>query len=484
MPRRQRQAVIFIHGIGDQRPMGSLRAFLDNIGLGAYWSKPDRLSGSFELRRFALPRTRSRPATDFFELYWAHHFEDGEIRQTLAWAARLVFKRPFWALNRTLRPVIGMLQVFSGLLVLLALWLLVRALLSAELATLWESWQAYAAAVLLVVNVLLGRFVRTSLADAARYLTPRPANVNARNAIRHDGVTLLRRLHTSGNFERVVIVGHSLGSVIGYDIVRYVWDEMRTPDVSRAGRQPAARAFDAGSAALGEPPGPAEVEAFQEAQHRLWRENRSRGVPWLVTDFITLGSPLAHADLILTDRHVTLERRQLQREYPTCPPVIDERDGSSMYQSAFSADGVTRSFLVGHHGAPFGPTRWTNLYFPVSHLVMGDLVGGPLAPLFGPGVRDVAVRPGGRGRWKQFHRRLFPFSHSAYWRAAPEGSSSATARRRQDDRRSGTREAAATLRAALALDTERAGHQRPDAEPAATTAPASATRRLDEAQRT
>ena len=39
----------------------------------------------------------------------------------------------------------------------------------------------------------------------------------------------------------------------------------------------------------------------------------------------------------------------------------------------------------------FAPTRWTNLYFPCSAIFKGDVVGGPIAPVFGNGVKDVAV---------------------------------------------------------------------------------------------
>lgn len=54
----------------------------------------------------------------------------------------------------------------------------------------------------------------------------------------------------------------------------------------------------------------------------------------------------------------------------------------------------------------FGPTRWTNLFFPSSFIVFGDLIGGPLGPLFGRGIRDCPVRT---------TQRLGLFSHTLYW---------------------------------------------------------------------
>jgi hypothetical protein len=55
--------------------------------------------------------------------------------------------------------------------------------------------------------------------DAARYLSPAPANVAVRQAIRSAAIDLLEGLHddpTWRRYHRVILVGHSLGSVIGY----------------------------------------------------------------------------------------------------------------------------------------------------------------------------------------------------------------------------------------------------------------------------
>src|SRR5690606_29229619 len=72
---------------------------------------------------------------------------------------------------------------------------------------------------------------------AERYLTPDPGNIAARTAIRTEGLTLLRRLHEVGIYDRVAVVGHSLGSVIGYDVLRLFWDQARWPTFERAGPQ-------------------------------------------------------------------------------------------------------------------------------------------------------------------------------------------------------------------------------------------------------
>ena len=55
-----RQAVVIVHGIGEQRPMATLRAFVagalgeDKEALGKFvFSKPDRIDDTLELRRLS-----------------------------------------------------------------------------------------------------------------------------------------------------------------------------------------------------------------------------------------------------------------------------------------------------------------------------------------------------------------------------------------------------------------------------------------------
>jgi adenosylmethionine-8-amino-7-oxononanoate aminotransferase len=75
------------------------------------------------------------------------------------------------------------------------------------------------------------------------------------------------------------------------------------------------------------------------------------------------------------------------------------------------------AFQDGYHGdtagaaslgaaAMFGPTRWTNLFFPCRALVWGDVVGGPLSGVMGEHIRDVPVST----------RQHFGFlTHTLYW---------------------------------------------------------------------
>ena len=105
------------------------------------------------------------------------------------------------------------------------------------------------------------------------------------------------------------------------------------------------------------------------------------GKPWLVTDLITLGSPLAHAQLLLARTQKELRNRQNERELPTCPPIPDNRTFS--YRLTYDVAGEKRTIFVLHHAAAFACTRWTNLYFAARWGFFGVLVGGPLRQIFG-----------------------------------------------------------------------------------------------------
>lgn len=464
-----RQAVVLIHGIGEQMPVATLRSFVMGLGYTDFNNKPDRFSPGFELRRMTLKKDVSRTPVDFFEFYWAHHLEHGQLRETLLWTAKLVARRPFWRHNAGLRGAIGVAQVTALLLVALVCWGLVSALVEGELSGVFKAWSSTLGVVSLILNFVAGGFITNSLADAPRYLTPAPSNIEGRNAIRAEGLALLRSLHESGDYQRIVIVGHSLGSVIGFDLIRLLWDEMRHPDPLQPSRLVEERTIEVAAAAARQATEVKHTDAWQKSQYRLWRECRSRGMTWLITDFITLGSPLAHGSFLLESNEwwrsrtgPTLSDRQHEQEVPTCPP--DERCGNIFYDANYSdpAYGKRRT-RVAHHAAPFAVTRWTNLYFPVKRF-HGDPVGGPLAPEFGAGIRDIPVRthPEKARTWAGLYLR----AHVRYWRpdAAPVSSK---AERDQIDEETGTYFAVGRLKDALGLKIEKARLKYPPADPVA-----------------
>jgi hypothetical protein len=67
--------------------------------------------------------------------------------------------------------------------------------------------------------------------------------------------------------------------------------------------------------------------------------------------------------------------------------------------------------VLGSH-SPFAVTRWTNLWFPVTRGALhGDWFGGALRPLFGPGIRDIAVHGNKPERFKRGSAHTEYFRH-------------------------------------------------------------------------
>ncbi|MDG4475797.1 hypothetical protein [Thiovibrio frasassiensis] len=426
---RPKQAVVVIHGIGEQRPMETLRSFVEAVlpetlksAQKKYRSKPDQMSESFELRCLQAPKDREahRPITEFYEYYWAHHMRDSKYGSVFSWLGGLLLRRP-WKIPRKLLPIYFV--TYSGLL--LAAAILIWGLfdqtsqsLMARFTVLYEKKQLYFALAVLVLQAIGSRFLLGYVADAARYLTPSPDNIDERNKIRAEGIKLLRALHKSEKYFRIIVVGHSLGSVIGYDMIRHLWMELRESHNPCPKKQPEALGFDGVAAQLqhGTPTvDSSEVEAFQQKQHELWREHREVGIPWLVTDFITVGSPLTHATLLMAEDPQSFEQRKIEFEFPCCPPASSEE---THYQKNYESPEYSHpvSVRIPNHGAPFASTRWTNLFFPYRMGILGDLIGGPLAGSFGRGIRDVPVRSGHGG----FLRKTL-YSHVCYWKPPEEG---------------------------------------------------------------
>lgn len=268
-------------------------------------------------------------------------------------------------------------------------------------------------------------FLQPYLGDAARYFRGSPANVAVRREIRKQAVDLLDRLHASGRYDRIIVVAHSLGSVIAYDMLRAyfsrICDELPRPselgaevaEIDRATWQPAGEASKQDKKSLREKArkAVASMAAVTDAPTSAGPRRKS----WLVTDFVTLGAALTHANFLMCvgksepDLQKDFARRVSEREFPTCPPALLDNDGVLSFINPRTGQ---REF---HHGALFGLTRWTNIYFPLEQVFWGDAIGGPLAPIFGSHIADVAVstRTAGGADF---------FTHTAYWKTdCPEG---------------------------------------------------------------
>ena len=119
-------------------------------------------------------------------------------------------------------------------------------------------------------------------------------------------------------------------------------------------------------------------------QSVMWREQRCIGVEWKITNFVTLGSPLAHASFLMADGPSDLAERVSQREFPTCPPQPnDARDLQYGKPLLVAKNGGT----LLHHAALFACTRWTNLYFE------RDIIGGAIEDILGHGITNRRLEP-------------------------------------------------------------------------------------------
>jgi hypothetical protein len=162
--------------------------------------------------------------------------------------------------------------------------------------------------------------------------------------------------------------------------------------------------------------------AYQAQQARALEEWRALGNPWNITDFVTLGSPLTHAEFLIADDLDDLRDLQQRRVVPSCPPTL-EFDRSMQRRFFTYRSGWLRG--VGdnadpdaprypHHGAVFAFTRWTNLFSPSQLIVKGDMISGKVAGQFAAdldgkraeGARDIPVLTEGL------------ITHTHYWNGA------------------------------------------------------------------
>lgn len=523
---RAKQAVVIVHGIGEQRLLSTLRSFAEAVWGGStvpnesdkglhhdMWIVPDTRAGLMELARIRTRSVQGR-ATDFYELYWADKLTGNTLAQLRTWIFTLLLRWPhqvpkeivglwlgLWAVTLLVvglfvwvgkdASLAGLLNAISGdwlgpaavantpmwlriacsvgVAVILA-WVGIRYLraslrdwagadekfrstwqgetaIQASLpawlgwiaalavpvaagyaAYLWVPWAALPGLNLILIGaavaatVVLTKLVVPYLGDVARYVRTAPDAVSARADIRERGLELMRALHgvrdplatksyDYGNqkpYDRIIVVGHSLGSIIAYDVLRLFWEE-----IGPTGQNPpssavlgALRSVDTYCRTkLGQPQevDPATYRLHQKAviDELQLAAAKTPGRNWLISDFVTLGSPLTHADfLVTTDRH-EFEKRKAERQLPVAPPMLEPVRDSFLYTSG--------TVTAAHHAAMFSATRWVNIFDPRRLGLFGDLVGGPCKPNFGPGLVDVPVQLD-RGGW--FGR---VFTHTKYW---------------------------------------------------------------------
>lgn len=410
--RPKKQAVLLIHGIGEQRPMATLWKLVEVVWLKApliagaperrVYSEPDEISGVFELRRLSTNANAQGKRTDFFEFYWAHLMEGTHWSEVFSWLVRLAL-RPRAVLPPNLHKPWRLLHLIAAAGLLVALLSMSTGALAGAHGQIGALIAILAAGTMLAALLAIANhmFFTPVLGDAARYFRPSPRNVPCRQAIRQKGLELLEALHDSGKYDRIILVGHSLGGVIAYELALLMWGK-RNRETARPGplQDAIVNAETAARALCDAPDDPALFAAWREAQEGLGRalkRERQDGKPlWLISDLVTLGCPLGHAPTLMADTPEDFRQALRRREFAACPPQFEDfgeagRRFSYCRRPADAESGIATPRAL-HNSAVFAAMRWSNIFFPVSGWVRGDFVGGPAAPVYGPGVADVPAQ--------------------------------------------------------------------------------------------
>ena len=456
--------MVVVHGIGNQQPMDTVSALVANVfGKTSDLTPParverrlDRDAEYLDLHRPVLIESRGWPRTDFFELYWQPTFGTGETGAVLRWMVRLLLTN---ARGSQLRRVVWTVRAIIALAALVVAAIAAACWLLLDPENPYVRWVLTAVPVALALGALravakkmASSVLTTSVADAQRWFNPAIADYVQRDKVRRDARDLLLTLHRHQDrneeplYDRIIIVAHSLGSVIAYDAIRLVFDELRQPREDGHGggsgeladRQPKAWNFLTAVPGKQDPPRPLPAgRDYHAVQTELQKEQLRMGVPWRVSDFITLGSPLTHAQDLLATKRESFESRKEEQELPACPPLGEQQNRESVWsragrpvQAAAGADGsgpvafYRTEFdgpLIAHEASPFATTRWTNLYFPLTRWLGGDPVGGPVAPVFGRGVVDIPVEISAPRKSRDRVLRTPVAAHTRYWRRDSPG---------------------------------------------------------------
>jgi hypothetical protein len=472
-----KQAIVVIHGMGEQKPMDTIKNFAHAVwtadsevhdnGLrdsGEIWSKPDDRTGSLELRR--LTTRESTPIQegtypggarqDFYELYWADLSGGSTLGDVQNWVRMLLLRNPFTRVPRRMMTAWLVLWIVVLVILLLVSAAALPAPAPAPPApelydfSLWNyppyRWLAPIPGWILAgIVAVLGYFAHTwvvaSFGRVVRYTRALPDNIAARKAIRERGLALFDDLHRA-EYDRIIVVGHSLGSLLAYDLVSYYWaTHAASYTVSKAATDEFALLCTleklAGSLATEKNDAGREtlLNQYREVQRAFCRLLRTRPRPtkkeepdrrWLITDLITVGCPLGHTDFLLANSPRDRAERVAARELAICPPIREELDPA--VREAARTDGLPlagdRPALFSfptktagewqlHHAAQFAAVRWTNIHDPARLVAFGDVISAPAAPIFGDGVIDIDLR--------KLRGQSLRFTHTRYWAEAKPG---------------------------------------------------------------
>jgi hypothetical protein len=417
--------------MGEQRPNDILYQFVDAaLGDNAVGrnttrtivNRPDKITESYDSRRIqVVDETKdpngdiSRVITEFYEYHWAHLMRGNKLVHLLPLAKSFLQARGNFG---RLTPIVIILAAVAAFLAYFVYWAVnkgldfssqeILAALGLGGVTLFLAVQAIRLANSQIINLALIKY----LADVARYLDASPENQVARDSIRQGLVDLLDALHNKGRHRRIVVAAHSLGSIISYDALTYLWSRRNKLHSTKvAPKTSKLKKLAATARALNDfQPSDDRYDwelkelraAYRAAQLPAWIARRKNGNPWLVTDFLTFGSPLAHAQILMAKNENDLieVRQRMRGELARCPPIDNKGPATKGIQFAWDN---SSGYPILHYAAPFSLVKWTNFFFK------GDWFAGWLGPNFGYGIEDIELQgySGLAGTWLACHTRYF-----------------------------------------------------------------------------
>ncbi len=477
---KKKQAVVVIHGMDEQIPLDTLRGFVNTVWVtdetvisrtrldsnngqqrieNPVWEKPDRHSGSFDVRRMTTEEDINGVRTDFIEFCWAHMLPSTTWGRYKIWFTDLLWRAPKRIPNDIFGAWIAIWLV-TGLagLTLLASLLPIGEIhrcltgncdagvcVSSNLCWRWLSPLA-GFAVWTLATAAIGFYLLKYFGRIARYIKTTPVNTAQRQDIQKKGVELFEALMGVGGFDpskhkpgapypkwntpydRIIVVSHSLGTVIAYDILKASFARVNRY-INRGGqarrKQPHRHELEKLIQGAIEHSGTLDIEAFRRLQNLALQELKADGSPWIVSDFITLGSPLAHAEFFLAEGEQDLRAQQEKRILPTCPPALewDEKSGHQHFTYRYGSNFASGEyFRYPHPAAHFAFTRWTNIYSKSRNFLWGDIISGPVSGRFGlstpvaqlQGILDIPVLP--EQDFEDKAKGVVPFfTHCKYW---------------------------------------------------------------------
>ena len=369
-------AIVVIHGMGNQYPMETITRFAENFFTKKIYSAPDRVSGSLDHRKL-IGYDGNNNRYDCFEFYWAHLVEEPKMAETLSWIFNILY---FKKSSERFKLYKLFLQMFLPVVVLGLLYGIYWYYENCIIGFMSESALIQLGIIFspIIIYYFLKKRVGVlskSFGDVIRYTVPHPKNIGIRQRISKSAVDFLTNLHADNEYDEIAIVGHSLGSIIAYEMIVNTFGNLNKSFGNKSG----VTQNDANNIILMNDP-------------ELRRAGLGPEFAWKVNDFITCGSPLCHAHMLMVKNEDAFIKKVDKGEYPVCPANRED---------LFYPNKEDSNYFIPTHDSVFSFMRWTNIFFT------NDAVGGNLKNIFGGDIVDHKEKPKTYTGIRN--------SHSQYW---------------------------------------------------------------------